>query len=170
MLPVIAAYIIWFFAGSFVKLSDNLADRQKQIGFWAVLLGVVYGALLGLLVAESIEFATIGVGVVAAVILAGKVDNIMHLLGLAALAAVVAVLGFPGVEVVLLAVFTVLAIADEVLGDFAERKVKGFWGRVLGARLVLDAGALVVSLATGVWAYFIAILLFDIGYHIAEKA
>jgi len=75
-----------------------------------------------------------------------------------------------------LILFIALGFLDEALNDFMDRaKEKGkHYGkiveRVVSARLSLEIGALAVGFATGNFAYFFWIFMFDLAYNLVDKA
>jgi hypothetical protein len=159
--------------GMAVKYGDQVFDLNIGSKRKAILLSVPIGLLMGALIFLDEGSATIFIGLLLALLIASKYDNIAFKLGfvVAGSIAVLAVLnGNPFHLVGALAVM-VAAFADEVLSDRGDRMKGGTLALVLKERPVLKAAVLVLCLvgALPTLLYFIAFLGFDTGYSFVEQ-
>ena len=172
-----------FLLGLLTKTTDELVDRPMKGKMHKARLAtsVAYGLVAGYLASTGPEFATLITAIVIGVLATGKIDSGEHQLGIAAMIAVIALLGLPEIIVLPFALLACLAVLDEALNDYAdrrkaatvgkaERQGKGIAPRLLGARLLAEAGAAAIGLATGNWLYLIAMLSFDVAYSLVDKA
>jgi len=170
-------FLISFFAGLAAKLTDDLIDKKprfsRKIKYFTA---VAYGLLAGYLISASAEFATLFLAVIAAVLLAGKIDDAAHFLAIAAIAAMIALLGLPAIIPAFFVFFLVFAFLDEAMPEISAKKLgkgkkkQAFWQKILGTRFWLDITCLALSLALNNWVYFFAIASFDIGYNFVALA
>ncbi|MDP2974207.1 MAG: hypothetical protein Q8N60_04090 [Candidatus Diapherotrites archaeon] len=178
-------FLISFFSGLAAKLTDDLVDKKPHFGRKIkYFTAVAYGLLAGYLISSSAEFATLFLAVIAAVLLAGKIDDAAHFLAIIAIAAMVVLLGLPGIIPAFFVFFLAFAFLDEALPDIAAKKFgrskkkqvarqkifgegekQAFGQKFLGSRFWLDIACFVLSLALNNWVYFFAIASFDIGYN-----
>ena len=82
-------------------------------------------------------------------------------------------IGIPSINEVHLLLFTFLGVTDELVNDLVvdKGKVKNkVLKEFLSYRLLLEIGALIVSIVTGMYMIFFALLVFDIGYVVTAKA
>ncbi len=165
-------FLISFFSGFAAKFTDDLIDKKlrfnKKIKYFS---GIAYGLLAGYLISSSAEFATLFLAVIAAVLIAGKIDDAAHFLAIAAIAAMIALLGLPAIIPAFFVFFLAFAFLDEVMPDISAKKLgrgkkKSIFGqKFLGSRFWLDIACFALSLALNNWVYFFAIVAFDIGYN-----
>lgn len=165
-------FLISFFSGFTAKFTDDLIDKKshfnKKIKYFA---GIAYGLLAGYLISSSAEFATLFLAVIAAVLLAGKIDDPAHFLAIAAIAAMAVLRGMPAIIPAFFVFFLVFAFLDEALPDISAKKLgrgkkkQTFGKKFLGSRFWLDIACFALSLALNNWVYFFAIASFDIGYN-----
>ncbi len=169
-------FLISFFSGFTAKLTDDLIDKKshfnKKIKYFTA---VAYGLLAGYLISSSAEFATLFLAVIAAVLIAGKIDDAAHFLAIAAIAAMIALLGLPAVIPAFFVFFIIFAFLDEALPAIAAKKLRkgkkaNLGPKLLGSRLWLDIACFALSAALNNWVYFFAIASFDIGYNAAAFA
>jgi len=152
-------YILAFIAGLFVKAVDWLDDDRKSKHPVKYALAIVYGLLLGYLIAFA-PFAALFLAALIAQVFARKVDTLAHRIGFTVAALSLVYFGFPLVDLVLVVGFLCLAFLDEV--DFVGKlRPLNDW------RPFLKVGAVIPGLL-GDWAYFIGIMFFDAGYHIVD--
>ncbi|MHC1679893.1 MAG: hypothetical protein AB9860_01405 [Methanomassiliicoccales archaeon] len=159
--------------GMAIKYGDQVFDLNIGSKRKAILLSVPIGVLMGALIFLDEGSATIFIGLLLALLIASKYDNIAFKLGfvVAGSIAVLAVLnGNPFHLVGALAVM-VAAFADEVLSDRGDRMDGGVMSMVLKERPVLKVAVLVLCLvgALPTLLYFIAFLGFDTGYSFVEQ-
>lgn len=172
-----------FFTGLAVKLVDLMEDNNlKLFKFDKFIFAVIYGLLIGYVVSNYNVVASLWIGVIFALILAKKIDNLAHFIGLISALIFVALFGLGKINILLLSVFLVAAFLDEILSDFAEGKpllknkllkfkIKTSKNikRVLKLRPLLEISALTASIIIWDFSLFLAILFFDIGYLAAIK-
>ena len=150
-----------------LMVDDGLSLRHKYFGHF---LGVAYGLLIGYVISYESVLSSIAFAVVVAVIVTKKADGMQHALGIASMLLVVGILGMPAVNAPLLLIFLAGGIVDEILDGFSARKRFSGWKRFYCSnRLTTEIVTFAVSAVTGIWVIFIAMMLFDVGYLIAEK-
>ncbi|MBN2566924.1 hypothetical protein JXB02_02455 [Candidatus Woesearchaeota archaeon] len=163
MIGIVAAALATGIATKLVDIIER-SERPTVRGA-AILLGAVYGALIAYVISVSADVAPLWLGVAFGVILAGKTDTPQHVAGLIALALALLVLEVPAFSLPLTAIFALVAVADEKLSDLVHRwRMRGLLPKLMALRPTVEICALGVSLATGSWIVFAAILAFDIGY------
>lgn len=159
--------------GMAIKYGDQVFDLNIGSKRMATILSVPIGGLMGLLIYLDEGSATIFIGLLLALLIASKYDNLAFRLGFVVAGAVtiVTVLSgnpFHGIGAV---VVMVAAFADEVLSDKGDRMGQGLLSSLLKERLVLKVTVLLLC-ATSVlstYLYFIAFLGFDFGYSFVEQ-
>jgi len=159
--------------GMAIKYGDQVFDLNIGSKRMATILSVPIGGLMGLLIYLDEGSATIFIGLLLALLIASKYDNLAFRLGFVVAGAVtiVTVLSgnpFHGIGAV---VVMVAAFADEVLSDRGDRMGEGLLSSLLKERLVLKVTVLLLC-ATSVlstYLYFIAFLGFDFGYSFVEQ-
>jgi len=159
--------------GMAIKYGDQVFDLNIGSKRKAILLSVPIGLLMGALIFLDEGSATIFIGLLLALLIASKYDNIAFKLGfvVAGSIAVLSVLnGNPFHLVGALAVM-IAAFADEVLSDRGDRMEGGKIALLLKERPVLKVAVLVLCLvgALPTLLYFIAFLGFDSGYSFVEQ-
>jgi hypothetical protein len=156
-----------------VKYGDQVFDLNIGSKRKAILLSVPIGLLMGALIFLDEGSATIFIGLLLALLIASKYDNIAFKLGfvVAGSIAVLAVLNGNAFHLVGALAVMVAAFADEVLSDRGDRMKGGTLALVLKERPVLKAAVLVLCLvgALPTLLYFIAFLGFDTGYSFVEQ-
>jgi hypothetical protein len=159
-LSIAFPYIIAFIAGFAVKIVDWIDDEEggKIPVKWPA--AVFYGLMIGYLISEA-SFSVLFLAAVLSQVFATKIDTKAHAIGLASTAIVLLFLGIPEVDFGIFAFFIVLAFLDEVEWIGWLRPLENY-------RLILKAGALAM-IFIGRWDFFIAIMVFDIGYMLSEK-
>ncbi len=175
MIPGLAAMLA---CGALAKFTDNLIDEpfKSKWPWLQYATGLLYGLTAGFLATISTEFATLAIGIVIGVLLAGKIDAKAHQLAIAAMFGVIAFSGLPEINFALLALFIGLGFLDEALNDLMDKaKAKGIQvnkavQHAVSSRLSLEAGTLVLGLATGNFVYFLALISFDLAYNAIDKA
>ncbi|MBN1109497.1 MAG: hypothetical protein JXA45_01925 [Methanomassiliicoccales archaeon] len=159
--------------GMAIKYGDQVFDLNIGSKRKATLLSVPAGALMGALIFLDEGSATIFIGLLLALLIASKYDNLAFQLGfvVAGTITVLAVVnGNPfhgvGAMVVMLAAFT-----DEVLSDRGDRMGQGRMAAVLKERPVLKVAVLLLCVLSilPTYLYFISFLGFDMGYSFVEQ-
>jgi hypothetical protein len=157
----ILPFVLALIAGFLVKCVDWLDDERKSKSNYKYLIAIAYGILIGYIIGAS-SFSVLFLAALVAQVFAKKVDTTAHIVGFLAAAVAILFFGFPYIDLGLFAFFLVLAFLDDA--DYIG------WLRPLAEyRPFLKAGAfilLVVGVLEGqsMWAYFVGIMLFDIGY------
>lgn len=159
--------------GMAIKYGDQVFDLNIGSKRKAILLSIPIGLLMGALIFLDEGSATIFIGLLLALLIASKYDNLAFKLGfvVAGSIAVLAVLnGNPFHMIGALAVMAA-AFADEVLSDRGDGMDGGTISLVLKERPVLKVAVLVLCLvgALPTLLYFIAFLGFDTGYSFVEQ-
>ena len=163
--------VVAFATGFLSKLTDVQVD-EKRFFFknFKFATGLAYGVLYALALSLGAEFANLFLGIAIAVLLAGKIDSKAHQFAIAGFLGTLVFLGLPQVNALLVLAFVVFALMDEFLNDYFDvHPSKGVLAAAAKLRLSLEAFALALSIYTGNWIYFTAILSFDLGYLGAEK-
>jgi hypothetical protein len=159
--------------GMAIKYGDQVFDLNIGSKRMATVLSIPIGTLMGILIYLDEGSATIFIGLLLALLIASKYDNVAFRLGfiVAGAITIVTVLSgnpFDGIGVVAV---MVAAFADEVLSDRGDRMNDGLLSRMLKERLVLKVAVLLLC-ATSIlstYLYFIAFLGFDTGYSFVEQ-
>lgn len=165
-------FVVAFACGALAKLTDVQTDRKLFFFPRAqYVTGALYGIAGGLLLALNAQFTNLFFGVLAGVVLTGKIDRFAHRIAIAAVLLVLAFLGLPqGISFPLVLLFTLAAGFDERLNDWSEtrenngKRVPRILAFIGENRLSLELVSLLLGIATGQWLYLLATLSFDVGY------
>lgn len=149
-------YLAAFIAGGAIKHVDFIEDKKKGRGFAKWPLAVIAGLCMGYVLSFS-EASVLFAGVIAAQVLMGKIDKKVHGLAVVLAAAVPIFLGMEWADMGLLLPFFAVAALDEVDFGGALRAASDY-------RLWLKAFTFLIGILWGSWAYFLAIMCFDIAY------
>lgn len=159
--------------GMAIKYGDQVFDLNIGSKRWAILLSVPAGLLMGALILLDEGSATIFIGLLLALLVASKYDNLAFRLGfvVAGSFTIFAILNgnpFHGVGAMLV---MLAAFADEALSDRGDRMPDNLWSKLLKERLVLKVAVLLLCFLTVLptYLYFIAFLGFDTGYSFVEQ-
>jgi len=165
------AFLVIFIIGFLTKLADMAVDDGLNIPkHVSYVTGAVYGILIAYVITSYPILSPLGLAVVLAVLLMRKIDAAPHDIGIAMMLLTLALLGFPKTDSMLLLLFLVAGISDEVLSDFADKgKVKGLAGEILKKRIILEIVCLSFSALTGKWMVFLGIFFYDAGYILTGK-
>jgi len=159
--------------GMAIKYGDQVFDLNIGSKRKAILLSVPIGLLMGALIFLDEGSATIFIGLLLALLIASKYDNLAFKLGfvVAGSIAVLSVLNGNPFHLIGALVVMGAAFADEVLSDRGDRMDEGKTALLLKERPVLKAAVLVLCLvgALPTLLYFIAFLGFDTGYSFVEQ-
>jgi hypothetical protein len=171
---MIYVLLLLFAAGFLVKLSDIFSDGKKKkkspTYYLSHVSGILYGIISGYVIVNYPVLAPLGIAVMLSVLFTKKIDHPVHFLGIGSSVLVFSFLGLPRVELVPLVFFLCGGAADELGNDLANKKrIKGVVGKFFSYRLMLETFALVFSAITGIWPVFFSILLFDVGYILADR-
>jgi hypothetical protein len=149
--------LLAFCAGLIVKAVDWMDDDQSIPHPAKYPLAVLYGALLGYMIAAA-PFAMLFLAAIAAQVFAKKVDTTAHRIGLAATMLIVLAIGIPSMDMALFIFFLVAAFLDEIDYIGSLRPLTE-WRPFLKL-----AGFAFVFL--GKPEFFLGIIAFDIGYEL----
>ncbi len=151
------AYLALLAVGVLTKLNDDLVDVVKAQDWITYFTGIAYGALGAWVVVTQPILAPVGIGIIIGLLFTGKIDHPSHGLAIAAFLFTLSAVGFPRVDIALLAVFSAASLADELLH---ERFKHWFFKN----RMSMETIALGVWAFTGVWQLLAGIVCFDVGY------
>lgn len=154
---MLVGIILSALTGGLVKLCDDIGDRRLSI-FGGHLFAAIYGLTIAYIVTQT-PLSSLWLGVVVAMVLMKKIDNSMH--ALAILVVVIAVILFHVVafDFWYFLMFMAAAGADEI-----RFKKKDIMAKISARRLWLDGAALLASLLSGYWLFFLSIAAFDAAY------
>ncbi len=143
-------------AGAAIKHVDYLEDRKKGKHWIKWPLGIIAGLAMGYILAFS-PAAILFVGIIAAQVLMGKIDRPVHGLAVVLAAAVPFFFGMEWANVELLLPFFAVAALDEVEFGGVLKLMRDY-------RIWLKGLTFVIGLASGMWAFFITLMAFDLAY------
>ena len=161
--------------GGLIKYGDQSYDSGRFSKRVSLALALPGGLLMGSLILWDRGSATIFIGMLVALLITAKSDNLAFKLGfaVAAIFAVMSFLNFPnnfdllGVGLILLSAF-----ADELGSDRADRSGSGSrFGRAMKERPFMKVAVLFLC-AVGIinsFAYLFAFLAFDLAYSFVER-
>jgi len=164
--------------GFLVKLTDFILDEPNRFKETpdAMIAAAAAGISGGMMLGSGAEFATLGLAIIAGVLLARKVDS-MHQFTVAIAVVVMLILGIPEVNVSILIVFVVFGYLDEVIvGKYRKlaEKVKKIripkWKTsLIEERLLLLIAVTGVSIYFSNYTYLLAMLMFQVGYDLSRN-
>lgn len=113
---IIISSILYLLSGFLMKLADDQYDEfnNKKL---AIIFGILCGIIIAILSSSSIDAAYLFFAILIGNLVAFKVDGIHHILTLASFLIVIYFLGFPVLNIVLLAICTIAAFVDEIGND-----------------------------------------------------
>ncbi len=159
--------------GMAIKYGDQVFDLNIGSKRRALLLSVPAGLLMGALIYLDEGSATIFIGLLLALLIASKYDNLAFKLGFLTAGSIAVLAVVNGNPFHLIGAFAVMmaAIADEVLSDRGDRMAGGPRALLLKERPVLKVAVLVLCVlgVLPTYLYFIAFLGFDTGYSFVEQ-
>ena len=159
-----------FSVGILAKLTDLIVDEGLDLKRFGYFLGIVYGILIGYVLISNPILASLGLAITISVIVTRKIDHLQHALGIASMLVILGIFGMPSLDPILLVIFLIGGIVDEIMSDLADRnKLKGFLKTFFSYRLTLELLTFLVSLITGLWILFMGMILFDAGYILTER-
>ncbi|NLX48103.1 MAG: hypothetical protein GXY70_08065 [Euryarchaeota archaeon] len=159
--------------GMAIKYGDQVFDLNIGSKRRAVLLSVPTGLLMGALIFLDEGSATIFIGLLLALLIASKYDNIAFKLGFVVAGSIAVLSVMNGNPFHLVGALAVMgaAFADEMLSDRGDGMEGGLLALALKERPVLKVAVLFLCLlgALPTLLYFIAFLGFDTGYSFVEQ-
>lgn len=170
MVCLLLNYLLCFVVGLLAKFTDWQVDEKlfvrKNLQYVS---GALYGLGAGFLLTQSSSFASLVIAITIGVLLGGKIDHRAHQYSLAMLFGAMAFWGVPPINAFFVGFLLVFALLDEALNDLFAAKKLPLASFVARHRLLLDFGALLLSLYSGDWTYFIALVCFDVGYQLVDR-
>lgn len=161
MTTLLISLILTFIVGLLIKYADQLEDAKKNRDKrgYAIVIALVWGALLGYLISTAPFSMILAAGIFAMVIMR-KIDATSHVVGILMAVLFAVLFGLPPFDVVVFTTLVFFAAIDEWDDFIFFEKPK--W--VQDFRPFLEIGAIVIGLYNGNWLYLAGILAFDIGY------
>ena len=164
--------VILFFAAFFVKLADEFSDFPEKEDYSGIVFGIIYGLLLGFVMANNSVLATIGLGIILGAFITKKFDSIAHLVGVVTI--ILTLMWFGNFEPVIFitGIFLLSGFADEKVNDFFDskkRKVNKIIELIGEYRLITQLVGIIIAVILVEPLYWFGILVFDIGYHSTGK-
>lgn len=156
--------------GMLIKYGDQAFDENSYSKRKTILLAIPGGLWMGLLMAFDAGSATIFMGILLSLLLAGKYDNIAFQLGFGTALAIGVgslLLGFSTISVLGAAIVLALSFLDEKVNDLpGVDRANRWWEVLFHHRSFLKIGVLALCLLGLLPSllYFFAFLAFDFGY------
>ncbi len=169
---MIGVIILAFITGLVVKLTDVMVDDKKKILFngFENVLGIFYGILIGAMVSRFSIVAPLWIGVIIGLVVMGKFDSMAHLIAFPFIALTIYLLGTVEIDIVLIFLFAVACVVDEIMSDYADKaKKKKKIHKFLQLRPFVEIAALIVSIIMMRFEFIVAIFSFDVGYVLVTK-
>jgi hypothetical protein len=156
--------ILGFLAGSLIKLTDDIADRNLFHPFLALPLGLAYGLIMGYLMQSDAAVSLLFGGIVLGCLITGKINSTGHYFGLGAILIVI----FLYDAKLSLLVFPIAALA--ALDESKKIIQVPALNVAFDYRLFLKLGILVLVILNviGINA-LITLIVFDSAYILTEK-
>ncbi|MCG7841309.1 MAG: hypothetical protein MIO87_05275 [Methanomassiliicoccales archaeon] len=159
--------------GMAIKYGDQVFDLNLGSKRKATMFSIPVGILMGALIFLDEGSATIFIGLLLALLVASKYDNLAFRLGFVvaggfSILAVVSGNPFHGIGAMMV---MMAAFADEVLSDHGDRMKPGVLSIFLRERPILKVAVLMLCVVSilPTYLYFIAFLGFDTGYSFVEQ-
>ena len=165
-MPFMIFFFLSFLAGSLVKLTDDIEDKNLNIHrLYSIPTGLAYGFAMGYLMLIDINASFLFGGITIGCLITGKIDSRGHYFGISAILAVIFLYGLNLSPLVLL--IATLAALDEIKDMIHIPKFMDF---VLDYRLILKLGILILVILKimGLNA-LIALFAFDIAYILTDR-
>jgi hypothetical protein len=174
-LKLLLVAISFTLLGGLIKYGDQSYDSGRFSKRVSLVLAVPGGLLMGSLILWDKGSATIFIGMLGALLITAKYDNLAFKLGFAvsAIFALISFMSFPNnVDLIGAGLIFLSAFADEVGSDRADRSgSNSLLGRALKERPFMKIAVLIVC-AVGIinsFAYLFAFLAFDMAYSFVER-
>lgn len=158
--------------GLLTEIVDTIED-EKRFARWrwySLPLGIMYGVLIAYSIFLYPSIAPLALGVIIGLYATGKIDAPGHYAGTVAMLLLLLYRGWPQTDQALLVLFMMGSVIDEVSSDFSDRKKARGPKGIFGMRLCVEIIAILVSLTTGHWEFFVYIFSYDIvAYLVIER-
>ena len=164
-------YLLAFFTGFFTKLTDLIIDHSLKLFKKAdVLFGAIYGLLIAITIIYFPIITPLWLGVIIGVMITGKIDSISHWTAISIITASLLIFGIPQLNLLFLLFFIAASMFDEIANIMIERfDIRNTFAKFIELRPTLEITALTISILTGRWEFFLAILSFDAAYILTPK-
>src|SRR3990172_7795809 len=165
-MPFLSFFFLSFLAGSLVKLTDDIEDKNLNIHrVYAIPGGLAYGFAMGYLMLVDIDVSFLFGGITLGCLIAGKIDSRGHYFGISAILYVVFLYGVKLSPLVLL--IATLAALDKIKDIIRIPKFIDF---VFEYRLILKLGILILVILKIIGQNaLIALIAFDIAYILTDR-
>ena len=163
--------ILFLISGFFMKYSDDFFDEKNNLLF-ASILGLICGVACALATVSDVGATYVFIAILIGNLLALKIDGIHYILTLVIFIVICLICGIPQVNLVVLLICVLSALADEVGHETISSLTDNvFLNLFFEYRFVMKIVILLlaVSGAFGLLT-FVNFILFEIGYTIAEIA
>lgn len=173
---------LYALSGFFMKFSDDAMDMENNT-ILGIIAGLICVAAIGYLAVNFNDAATIFLAILLGTLLAGKVDNLGHMVTLAIFAGILFIFGLPKIGLAALIICTVAAWLDEIGNDCESLKGVKIVETFFQYRCVLKIAVLVLAVGGGLQIIypqfqiqgidffqpvtFIYFMLFDLAYEMA---
>ncbi len=163
---MLEALVLVFAAGVLTRMADMIADDGLDINrYVGYAIGAFYGFLGAYIITQYPLLGELGIAVVLPVLFTSKIDHPVHGIGIATMLFFLAIYGINPLNLALLSLFITGGIVDEAGNHLSDkRKLKGIVGRFLGYRLTMETVTFAVSMYTGNWIIFLAMIAYDAGF------
>lgn len=161
-------------AGGLVKYVDHLEDEMintenKMVkDIKTISLGVLYGIMLFLITSYTPKVTVLIIATVVGMILSGKIDAPGHRAGVAVLFSLFALFGLPFINPFYFIIIMLVSVLDECMDTLADKVKNQMLKRFLSLRPLLEVIVFLISFFSGIWALWVTLLGFDIGYNVLK--
>jgi hypothetical protein len=167
LLAIMPAMLLAFLTGILSRIADMVADEGLKMNrFISLSLGIIYGFLIAFIIGRYPILSEMGLAIFLSVLLSGKIDHPVHYAGLVSFfMSTFFIFGFSYMNFLFFVVFMIGGAVDELGNALADRKkLKGIIGTFFSFRLTMEVLTLGLSVYTGEWIFFLAMLSFDSGF------
>ncbi len=165
-MPFLIFFFLSFLAGSLVKLTDDIEDKNLNVHrLYAIPGGLAYGFTMGYLMLVDIDASFLFGGITLGCLISGKIDSRGHYFGISAILSMSILYGMKLSSLVL--IIATLAALDEIKDIIHIPKFIDF---VFEYRLILKLGILILVILKIMGPNaLIALIAFDIAYIMTER-
>lgn len=163
---MLVAILTVFTIGILTRIADMIADDGLKLNrYLGYSIGTLYGFLIAYVITQYPLLAEMGIAVILAVVFTMKIDHPVHGAGIISMLVFLFIYGMGPINLMLLSVFLIGGALDEIGNHFSDKgKLKGIFGRFFKLRLTMEAVTFGVSVYTGNWIIFLAMVSYDIGF------
>jgi len=165
----------FFLLGAGIKYVDDAFDEKIFFKSIALVVAPLLGILWGITMALNNITGTLLLAILLAVLFKGKIDNVAHITGFLVIIFLLFVFGFFSFLLIPLIFITIAGIIDEIGNDIADKKIvfsnnyfiNIFFLKFFEFRFTMKLAVLAFALMNFFsLIYFVAFILFDLGYHL----